>query len=297
MESCYEIINADCRVALPNIEPNSLDAVITDPPYAEIDRNYGRLTEPEWHDLMDDVISQVRRILKPHGSAVFILQPNSKHVGQMRPWLWEFIARYANEWNLVQDFYWWNPSAPPNVHCQARHGLLRPSVKYCVWFGEPDSYRDQAQILWTPSQSMKMTTKTDDWELRVGPSGYSTRNGRIVQTVQERGGVTPFNLLPLSNSEKNSAGSWGHGAGTPYDLCDFWTRYIVPRDGVVLDPFAGLATTGLAAKRQGKSWIGIEAMPEYAELARERLETDNQPPLSKSRPAEQSIYHTIFDAA
>jgi DNA modification methylase len=226
---------------------------------------------------MRGVVRETRRVLNPTGSAVFILQPNSKHVGEMRPWLWEFAAEQAREWNLIQDVYWWNPTSPPNVHCQARYGLMRPSVKYCIWLGPADCYRDQTQIRWSPSQAMKMATKTDDWELRAGPSGYTTRNARIHQTVQARGQVTPFNLLPLSNSySRDSAGAYGHGAGTPLKLCEWWTRYIVPTGGVALDPFAGVASTGIAALRQGKRWIGIESMQKYSEIAEARLAAETE---------------------
>ena len=259
MNPPFEVINSDCLEALSEFPDASIDAVITDPPYPEISRPYGRMTEAEWHKLMEGVIHETRRILKPEGSAVFILQPNSKHVGEMRLWLWEFLLKTAREWNLIQDVYQWNFSSPPNVHCQRTHGLMRPSVKYCLWFGDPDCYRNQEEILWAPSKAMEETEKAASWELRTTPSGYSTRNGRIMQSVKERGGVTPFNLIPVSNGfTEDCAGSHGHGAGTPLKLCEWWTRYIVPPGGHSLDMFAGTGTTGVAAVSQAKQWTGID---------------------------------------
>ena len=41
--------------------------------------------------------------------------------------------------------------------------------------------------------------------------------------------------------------------------------------GVVLDPFFGSGTTGLAAQEQFKHWVGIELNPEYIEIANRRL--------------------------
>jgi DNA modification methylase len=79
----------DCLEVLKTLDAGSVDCVVTDPPYPEISRDYGRMTEPEWHQVMRGVVSEVRRVLKPRGSAVFILQPNSERVGRMRPWLWE----------------------------------------------------------------------------------------------------------------------------------------------------------------------------------------------------------------
>jgi site-specific DNA-methyltransferase (adenine-specific) len=47
-----------------------------------------------------------------------------------------------------------------------------------------------------------------------------------------------------------------------------------PRGGIVLYPFAGIATTGVAAARTGRDFIGIELSPEYCEIGRQRIEAD-----------------------
>ena len=107
---------ADCVTKLPEIASESVDAVIIDPPYPEIKRDYGKWTVEEWWAMMRPVVRETRRILKPTGSAVFILQPNSEHVGQMRGWLWEFMAWICRDWNMVQDVWWWNISAMPEAH-------------------------------------------------------------------------------------------------------------------------------------------------------------------------------------
>jgi len=119
--------------------------VITDPPYPCIKRDYGYWTVEEWWELIvEGVIPEVRRILKPTGSAVFILQPNSEKVGKMRGWLWEFMAWVCREWNMVQDVWWWNPAVMPSgVSTPRSRGLTRASVKACVWGGSSNCYRAQ----------------------------------------------------------------------------------------------------------------------------------------------------------
>jgi site-specific DNA-methyltransferase (adenine-specific) len=62
-----------------------------------------------------------------------------------------------------------------------------------------------------------------------------------------------------------------HIAGKPFRLmCDL--VQICPGGGVVLDPFMGSATTGMAAIAEGRSFIGIEIDPHYQANARERVE-------------------------
>lgn len=75
---CNNVLNV-----LPAIPDASVDAIISDPPYPMIARDYGTLTEFEWSVMMVEVCKQAQRIIKPTGSAVFILQPNSKKVFQL----------------------------------------------------------------------------------------------------------------------------------------------------------------------------------------------------------------------
>lgn len=272
----FWIEQGDATEALKLIPGGSVDALVTDPPYPEIDRPYGRMSEPEWHTLMRNVVAETRRILKPTGSAVFILQANSERVGRMRPWLWEFMAWTAREWNQVQDAWWWNPAAQPTVHCQRQRGLMRPSLKACVWLGASDCYRDQSRVLWSQSDS-NAAVKREDRALRHRPSGFTTRPGRQAAAADERGGTTPFNLIPISNTNSStSGGAHGHGAATPLPLCSWWVRYLCPSGGLVLDPFTGSGSIGVAAIANGCRFIGIEREAEYVKIARQRVYAASQ---------------------
>ncbi len=269
-EDGITIYHGDCRDILPQL--SGFDSVVTDPPYPEIDRDYGRLTEPEWHDLMRSVVGDVRRGMKTTGSAVFVLQPNSERVGRMRPWLWEFMAWTAKEWNQVQDAWWWNHATPPTVHCHEANGLMRPSMKACVWLGDAKCYRDQTAALLPIAEATKSDSRIDRHELGYSTSGLSMRHGRALQRCEERGGATPFNVLVCANSDAfDSAGAKGHGAGTPRKVAEWWTRYITPDGGTVVDPFCGSGTMLAVAREQGLRAIGIEKEERYCEIAATRL--------------------------
>lgn len=51
-------------------------------------------------------------------------------------------------------------------------------------------------------------------------------------------------------------------------------RLVTPPGGLILDPFMGSGTTGLAAIREGFQFVGIEREAEYVEIARRRIEED-----------------------
>jgi DNA modification methylase len=248
----------------------SVDLILTDPPYPEIDREYGKLTEGEWHELMHAVVTEGRRVLKPTGSMVVILQPNFKKIGSMRVWLWEFMAWAGREWNVIQDAYWWNHGCLPSRSSNRNHGLMRQSVKTCVWLGPAECYRNQDDVLWLPSDDNFALSKSDA-ALRIAPSGQHYRGSRIADTVAERGGSTPFNLLPVA-AGGGAAANNSHPASTPYEVAAWWAKYLLPKNGVLLDCFAGSGTMLLAGLDYGASKVvGIEKEKKYLKIAEKRL--------------------------
>jgi DNA modification methylase len=71
-----------------------------------------------------------------------------------------------------------------------------------------------------------------------------------------------------------------HPTVKPIDLMAYLCRLITPPNGTILDPFTGSGSTGVAALREGFKFIGIELNPEYAEIARKRIENElNKAPL------------------
>lgn len=275
----YALHHGDCLAWLDTLPAESIDAVVCDPPYAEIDRDYGRMTEAQWEVFAHALVRKSLRVLKPRGSAMFIIQPNSERVGRMRAWVFRFLAWCADDLvretggriGMVQDAWWWNTTAVPTVHCQRAYGLMRQSAKPCVWVGPDDCYRNQDEVLWTQSDASAALAREGS-ALRVSPSGMSVRDARSNGVAAERGGVTPFNVLPMGNGgSAEHAGAFGHGAGTPYDLAAWWVRYLCPKGGVVVDPCGGTMTMGLAAVRQGRRFLGCEQMAQHFASGVERM--------------------------
>jgi DNA modification methylase len=98
------------------------------------------------------------------------------------------------------------------------------------------------------------------------------RHGRALAAYRERGGVTPFNVMVIANSDaSDGSGSHGHGAGTPMPLAQWWIRYLSPHGGTICDPFCGAGTMALASKQHGRKFVGIEQSEAYCEMAAKRL--------------------------
>lgn len=76
----------------------------------------------------------------------------------------------------------------------------------------------------------------------------------------------------ISNTRQDLLHGNNHPTVKPVKLFAFLLSMFCPEGGVVLDPFCGSGTTGVAAKQQGFEFIGVELNPEYAEIARARID-------------------------
>jgi site-specific DNA-methyltransferase (adenine-specific) len=70
--------------------------------------------------------------------------------------------------------------------------------------------------------------------------------------------------------DKNAAHQNHHPTVKPITLMRYLIKLVVPPNGMVLDPFLGSGTTGVAAIQENISWLGFEMNPEYADIARRR---------------------------
>lgn len=67
-----------------------------------------------------------------------------------------------------------------------------------------------------------------------------------------------------------------HPTVKPVELMAYLCRLITPPDGMILDPFCGSGSTGVAAMREGFNFTGIELNPEYVEIAKRRISHERE---------------------
>lgn len=91
----------------------------------------------------------------------------------------------------------------------------------------------------------------------------------------DAGGASRFlYVAKAGRGERNAGGKNTHPTVKPIALMQWLVRLVTLPRGIVLDPFAGSGTTGIAALREGFSFIGIEREAEYVALARDRIIAD-----------------------
>jgi DNA modification methylase len=84
------------------------------------------------------------------------------------------------------------------------------------------------------------------------------------------GGADPGNVVTVPQSYNQHYGV-EHSAAMPEGLAEFFIKAACPADGIVLDPFAGSATTVVVARRLGRRAGGIEIHEGYVTEARRRI--------------------------
>ncbi len=109
--------------------------------------------------------------------------------------------------------------------------------------------------------------KADQAERDRGVSGVEKRQRDEGRKEGNPGGDNPRNRgLQLRGNH--------HPTVKPVDLMRWLVRLVCPPGGVVLDPFMGSGTTGVACRLEGFGFIGIDREPEYVELARQRIDAE-----------------------
>jgi site-specific DNA-methyltransferase (adenine-specific) len=94
----------------------------------------------------------------------------------------------------------------------------------------------------------------------------------------DSGGASRFFYVAKASRAEREAGLNGNGARAnthptvkPIALMRWLVRLVTPPNGIVLDPFNGSGTTGIAAIQEGMRYLGIEISPDYAQLAERRI--------------------------
>lgn len=90
----------------------------------------------------------------------------------------------------------------------------------------------------------------------------------------DKGGASRFFYCPKTSKKDRGDGNI-HPTVKPTDLMLYLIRLVTPKDGITLDPFMGSGSTGKAALKGGFDFIGIEREQEYFDIAKARIEHEN----------------------
>lgn len=209
------------------------------------------------------------------------------------PWLAAFALR-ADGWYLRADIIWSKPNPMPESvkdRPTKAHEYVFLLTKSARYFYDADAIREA----YAPSTLEQFRVgydgqTTKDYE-SAGVQNPSSVKARIIERARVKVGESrndgqqPHSFhtgkgYTVDMRGANARTVWPIATQpSPYDHFAVMPKALArkcilagcPSEGTVLDPFAGMATTGVVALEEGRSFVGIELNPKYHAAARERL--------------------------
>lgn len=266
MEIKTDIYLGDSKDVLKRLSDNSVDLIVTSPPYAD-QRNgtYGGIRHDKYVAWFLPISEQLLRVLKPTGT--FVLNIKEKVVdGERSTYVMELILEMRKQgWLWTEEFIWHKkncyPGKWPNRFRDAWERLLQfnKDKKFHM-------YQDEVMVPmgdWSKSR-LKNLSETDKIRdnSKVG-SGF----GKNISNWLRRDKAYPTNVLHLATECSNKS----HSAAFPEELPEWFIKLFTKENDLVLDPFMGSGTTLFVANRMKRHSIGIDNMPEYYEMVKKQI--------------------------
>lgn len=297
-----QILIGDSLELLRTLPDESVQCCVTSPPYYNL-RDYGvagqmglEKTPQEYIANMAALFREVKRVLKTDGTLWLNLGDSySKDKNLLLIPVRVAMAMQDDGWILRQRIVWAKPNGMPSSvtdRCTSSHEDL-------FLFTKSEKYYSDFDAIKTPPKESSLIRCAQDIQAQAGShraNGGAKTNGsmKAVGVVDKQRGHSRqhagFNARwdAMSKDEQSSKPAnmrdvW-FISPTPFRDAHFATfppelprRCIVAGSRVgdtVLDPFMGAGTVGLVASREQRNAIGIELNPEYAALARSRIDAE-----------------------
>ena len=253
----YRIHEGDCLDVMSRMPADSVDLIVTSPPYAMArKKTYGGIPHEEYVDWFMPRAEQMMRILKPTGSFVLNIKENVKD-GERTTYVLELIlAMKRAGWRWVDEYMWHKTCMTPGKW----PNRLKDGFERCYHFSIMPQFKMRQDSVKVPmSDSMRQKSLNSNFkdyrEKSATGSGANINYSSFVGMET----VYPSNVLHFAAVSYNS----GHPAAYPEEIPAFFVKLFTDEGDVVLDPFSGSGTTYDVAQRAGRKPIGIEIKPEY----------------------------------
>jgi site-specific DNA-methyltransferase (adenine-specific) len=245
------IFNGDCLEILRLIPENSIDMIFADPPYmlsndgftcqngkmikvnkGKWDKSGGFEEDTIFHN---EWISACRRILKPEGS---IWISGTYHSIYQCGYLLQ-----KNKFHILNDIIWFKPNASPNLSCR----FFTASHETLIWARK--------------DKKSKHTFNYNEMKNGLFPEDKLKKENTQMRSV--------WSITAPRNDEKEHG---KHPTQKPLDLLKRIVLASTKENDIILDPFCGSGTTGVACRcYKNRLFIGIEIDKKFCDLAKKRL--------------------------
>ena len=256
------VIFGDCLTVLKTIPNNSINLVVTSPPYADQRKStYGGIRPDRYVDWFLPISAELLRVLHPKGTFVLNIKEKVEN-GERHTYVMEMIIAMREQgWLWTEEFIWSKKNCFPGKW----RNRFRDSWERLLQFNKEkdfNMYQDEVRVPmggWAKTR-LKNLSKTDK---RRDDSKVGSGFGKNVSKWVGRDLAYPTNVLTMATETSNKK----HSAVFPRELPSWFIRLFTKYGDTVLDPFLGSGTTSVAALRLDRNSIGIEINEEYYHLA------------------------------
>nr|DAF62619.1 MAG TPA: adenine-specific methyltransferase [Siphoviridae sp. ctTfn5] len=292
-EGAVTLCNCDCIAYMRTMKSESVDAIVTDPPYLYLNRKEHKL-ERDFDE--DAFFTEAKRVLKKNGLILCFGRGESFY-------RWNKIMEDKGL-KFKEEVIWAKrvASSPVNalgrkhesisIHAKGRGKVRRADIPYTEKMRyDEDGMRKAIQTIQrigsalNNEESLKaMKDFVEDGLItydkeRKETHQTSIRNNSTKETdkaVTELKKVTKGaredSVIMVDDEERNGR---LHPTQKPIELMERLLSLVTDAGGVVFDPFMGSGSTGVACVRKGRQFIGCEIDSDYFEMACKRIETQD----------------------
>lgn len=269
----FHVLQGDCLELFPGVRDNSIDLIVTSPPY-NCRKEYGgtfqdEMSWPDYYTWMEQVISECYRVLV-RGGVLALNVP-----GVIR---WQAEHKYSSSWAGFDPEYETRRNGEKVIGkarieplgfrlfeiMQRNDSHMREPI---IWVkGSEDNaicsdYRmgSDSDPYMRPCHEMILLGSKDQWFHR---GGTGRRGSKAVPSLDDTKDVW---FVPAKRSQ-------AHPAVFPIEIPHRLIRLFTHApEACVLDPFCGMGTTGVAAVSLGRRFIGFEQNPAFCSEAQENV--------------------------
>lgn len=260
------LLLGDCETALSQIADNSIDLIVTSPPYTDRRADtYGGIKPSEYVDWFTPKSQEFLRVLKPTGTFILNIKEATENREKGLYVLHLILALKEQGWYWTEEFIWHKKNSFPGKW----PNRFRDSWERLLQFNKDphfSMYQDAVRVpigKWADSRIPNLSKADKDRKESEVGSGF----GRKVANWAGRDLVYPTNVLHIATETGNK----NHSAVFPEAIPEWFIKLFTKEGDWVLDPFSGSGTTLHVAHRLGRNSVGIEIMPKYHQISQESL--------------------------
>ena len=257
-----KIFNGDCLDVLPKLPKNSVDLIVTSPPYADNRKStYGGIPIKTYVKWFLPISNELKRVLKPNGSFILNIKERTEN-GERGTYVIELILEMRKQgWLWTEEYIWHKKNSFPGKW----PNRFRDSWERCLHFTKQkkfNMYQDSVKIP-IGNWAEKRLKKLSETDMKRDESKVKSGFGKKIQNWVGKSTVYPDNVLYFATVCDNR----NHSAAFPLDLPNWFIKLFSKKGDIILDPFLGSGTTALAAKTLQRHYVGMESNSQYYRVA------------------------------